>query len=164
MSLHAAGRRGHVIISFCVQEKMPKTTAKCLSLLLEDEAMVSADAVARASIDAGDQRRLSADPFPYCCSSTLLPSGVEEEPINDSTVSLNENKLHIDLNNNNLNIPEECEEHEWLSPPSTPEDVQDDTQSAEVAQSADCAQEILHWLEKRLKLGFTMEERGAYVR
>jgi hypothetical protein len=131
--------------------------------------MVTADAIARASIDAGDQRRPSSDPFPFSCS--ILKTNAEEENANqiDSgliKLTLSGDETHVDLNNNNCTVSD-CNDYEY----STKSSVSDDEESvdAEIDQNAaelslECSHQIQQWLEKRLKHGFTIEEREAYVR
>jgi hypothetical protein len=125
-----------MIINIVQADKMPKTTARCLSLLLEDEAMVSKDAVARASIDDGDQRRLSANIFAagdmQCQSCGELKNAVQS--------SLSFGDFLQDLNNNSLSKG----------------DFEDEKKKH--------CQTVRQWLENRLKNGFTSEETEPYIR
>jgi hypothetical protein len=156
---------------FC-RKKMPKTTARCLSLLLEDEAMVLADAVARASIDAGDQRRLSADLFGCCYSVT--PTG-EPEPKSCELGTFKDQGRVLDINNNyKISAAEEDSEDSLQASPSSEEGrslYEDDQKERreelgrkEEERKAACVQNILSWLENRMKNGFTNPETQDYVR
>jgi hypothetical protein len=137
---------------------MPKTTARCLSLLLEDEAMVSKDAVARASIDDGDQRRLSANIFAAsaieCQSCGELKSAVQS--------SLSFGDFLQDLNNNNL-IRDELEDEKKV------ENIEgryaeDQTEEELEGRKKKQCQTVRQWLENRLKNGFTSDETEPYIR
>ncbi len=98
--------------------------------------MVSKDAVARASIDDGDQRRLSANIFTAgdieCQSCGELNAAVQS--------SLSFGDFLQDVNNNNLS--------------------KDDFEEEKKKQ----CQRVRQWLENRLKNGFTSEETEPYIR
>lgn len=172
---------------------MPKTTARCLSLLLEDEAMVSAaDAVARASIDAGDQRQLSdSDLFPYCCPATpaaaaatiiipepppyddlqtSLPALDLDDAAADDTDDAKDGSVTVDINNNNTcerSETEEEREEQSLRLSVESEDTTADQSEAELLEAkrrSRQGRDILLWLEQRLKFGFTGAETAAFVR
>jgi hypothetical protein len=130
--------------------------------------MVTADAIARVSIDAGDQRRLSADPFPFCCSSLKVNPEADIEIVSKvSGLSLSGDEDHLDINNNNCTVVSD-NDYECSSKSSTLDD-QDSLVDAQIDQSlpvshGECSKAIQHWLEQRLKHGFTIEEREAYIR
>jgi hypothetical protein len=137
-------------------DKMPKTTARCLSLLLEDEAMVSKDAVARASIDDGDQRRLSANIFTAgdieCQSCGELKNAVQS--------SLSFGDFLQDLNNNNLSKAELEDGRVENIEGSYKEELIEERQASKKKH----CQKVRQWLENRLKNGFTSDETEPYIR
>jgi hypothetical protein len=146
-------------IHFVQADKMPKTTARCLSLLLEDEAMVSKDAVARASIDDGDQRRLSANIFAagdmQCQSCGELNAAVH--------ASLSFGDFLQDLNNNNLSRDDFEEEKKAENIEGRY--VEDQTEEKEeLGRKKKQCQTVRQWLENRLKNGFTSDETEPYIR
>ncbi len=120
--------------------------------------MVSKDAVARASIDDGDQRRLSANIFAagdiQCQSCGELNAAVQS--------SLSFGDFLQDLNNNNLSRDEFEDEKK----------VENIERSYEEAQKGEEKegrkkikfQTVRQWLENRLKNGFTSEETEPYIR
>jgi hypothetical protein len=148
-----------MIIHIVQADKMPKTTARCLSLLLEDEAMVSKDAVARASIDDGDQRRLSANIFApgdiKCQSCGELKNAVQS--------SLSFGDFLQDLNNNNLSRDELEDQNKVENIQRSYEEDQIEEEEKEGRKKKQC-QSVRQWLENRLKNRFTSEETEPYIR
>jgi hypothetical protein len=138
---------------------MPKTTARCLSLLLEDEAMVSKDAVARASIDDGDQRRLSANIFAagdiQCQSCGELKSAVQS--------SLSFGDFLQDSNNNNLSRDELEDEKKVENIEGRYAEDQTEEEEKEGRKKIKF-QTVRQWLKNRLKNGFTSDETEPYIR
>jgi hypothetical protein len=138
---------------------MPKTTARCLSLLLEDEAMVSKDAVARASIDDGDQRRLSANIFNagdmQCQSCGELKNAVQS--------SLSFGDFLQDLNNNTLSRAELEDEKKVDNIEGIYAEDQTEEEKELDRKKKQC-QSVRQWLENRLKNGFTSDETEPYIR
>jgi hypothetical protein len=126
--------------------------------MLEDEAMVSKDAVARASIDDGDQRRISANIFAagdmQCQSCGELKNAVQS--------SLSFGDFLQDLNNNNLSRDELEDEKNVENIERSYEEAQKGEE--EQGRKKKKCQRVRQWLENRLKNGFTSDETEPYIR